>query len=244
MLTCGGKRYFTSSGASAKLYYHTSNLLCVLADIGDPCSRQTRRKPEAPAVTYATYRGSARIRQLLKNQSEIGIGEKSPENRIASTVKENGEVQTTLSVKSGCLIEENGRDEGEDHQDDGILNSSAVRVGSKQSGKAQHCSGRSKHERTAKASTSSAGSCHELDLRTAPALAATTVKRTYSLDSLLPFSSRNSGILANSTSQRTHSLKVSSANNLVGKEDGLLGEAGTPFQTDRNATSNFDEENY
>ncbi|KFO57442.1 hypothetical protein N302_03479, partial [Corvus brachyrhynchos] len=150
----------------------------------DPRSRQTRQKPEAPAVTYATYRGSARIRQLLKNQSETGKGEKSPENRNASAVKENGEVQTTLSVKSGCLIEENGRDEGKNHQDDGILNSSAVRVGSKQSGNAQHCLGRSKHERAAKATTLSTESCHELDLRNTPALAATTVKRTYSLDSL------------------------------------------------------------
>ncbi|XP_066423691.1 very large A-kinase anchor protein [Molothrus aeneus] len=206
--------------------------------------KQTRRKLEAPAVTYATYRGSARIRQLLRNQSETGKGEKSPENRNASTVKENGEVQTTLSVKSGCLIEENGRDEGKDHQDDAMLNSSAVRVGSKQSGKAQHCLGKSKHERTAKATTSSTESCHELHLRNAPTLGATKVKRTYSLDSLLPFSGRNSGILTNSTSQSTYSLKVSSANDLVGKEDGLPGEAETLFQTDKNATSKFDKENH
>nr|XP_054509077.1 very large A-kinase anchor protein [Agelaius phoeniceus] len=206
--------------------------------------KQTRRKLEAPAVTYATYRGSARIRQLLRNQSETGKGEKTPENRNASTVKENGEVQTALSVKSECLIEENGRDEGKDHQDDAMLNSSAVRVGSKQSGKAQHCLGRSKHEGTAKATTSSTESCHELHLRNAPTLAATKVKRTYSLDSLLPFSGRNSGILTNSTSQSTHSLKVSSANDLVGKEDGLPGEAETLFQTDKNATSKFDKENH
>lgn len=206
----------------------------------DPCSRQTRRKPEAPAVTYATYRGSARIRQLLRNQSESGKGEKGPENKDASTVKENGEVQTTLSVKSGCLIKENGKD----HQDDDILNSSEVRVGSKQSGKAQHCLGRSKQERTAKATHSSTESCHELHLRNTPALAGTKVKRTYSLDSLWPFSGRNSGILTNSTSQSTHSLKVCSANDLVGKEDGLPGKAETLFCTDKNATSNFDKENY
>lgn len=218
--------------------------MSVLADIDDPCSRQTRRKPEAPAVTYATYRGSARIRQLLKSQSEIGKGEKSPENRNVSTVKENGEVQTPLSVKSRCLIEENGKDEGKGHQDDAILNSSAVRVGSKQSGKTQHCLGRSKHERTAKATASSTESCHELDLRNTPALAVAKVKRTYSLDSLLSFSRRNSGILTNSTSQSTHSLKVSSANDLVGKEDGLPGEAEALFQKDKNATSDFDKENY
>ncbi|XP_059728043.1 very large A-kinase anchor protein isoform X3 [Haemorhous mexicanus] len=206
--------------------------------------KQTRRKPEAPAVTYATYRGSARIRQLLRNQSETGKGEKGPENRNASRVKENGEVQTTLSVKSGCLIEENGRDEREGHQDDAMLNSSAVRVGSKQFDKAQHCLSKGKRERTSKATASSTESCHELHLRNAPALVATKVKRTYSLDSLLPFSGRKSGILTNSTSQSTHSLQVSSANDLVGKEDGLPGEAETLFQTDRNATSNFDKENY
>ncbi|XP_014128938.2 very large A-kinase anchor protein isoform X1 [Zonotrichia albicollis] len=206
--------------------------------------KQTRRKPEAPAVTYATYRGSARIRQLLRNQAATGKGEKSPENRDASTVKGNGEVQTTLSVKSGCLIKENGRDEDNDHQDDAVLNSSAVRAGSKQFGKAQHCLGRSKHGRTAKATASSTESCHELHFRNSPALAATKVKRTFSLDSLLPFSGRNSGILSNSTSQSTHSLQVSSANDLFGKEDGLPGEAETLFQTDKNATSNFDKENY
>uniref|UniRef100_A0A8D2MQ63 Crystallin beta-gamma domain containing 3 n=1 Tax=Zonotrichia albicollis TaxID=44394 RepID=A0A8D2MQ63_ZONAL len=236
--------YFTSSTASAKLYFCASSSWSVLADVDDPCSRQTRRKPEAPAVTYATYRGSARIRQLLRNQAATGKGEKSPENRDASTVKGNGEVQTTLSVKSGCLIKENGRDEDNDHQDDAVLNSSAVRVGSKQFGKAQHCLGRSKHERTAKATASSTESCHELHFRNSPALAATKVKRTFSLDSLLPFSGRNSGILSNSTSQSTHSLQVSSANDLFGKEDGLPGEAETLLQTDKNAASNFDKENY
>ncbi|XP_005038925.2 PREDICTED: very large A-kinase anchor protein [Ficedula albicollis] len=197
--------------------------------------KQTRRKPEAPAVTYATYRGSARIRQLLRSQSESGKGEKGPENRNASAGRENGEVQTTLSVKSECLIKENGKH----HPDDDMLNSSAVRVGSKQSGKAQHCLGRSKQERTAKATASSTESCHELHLRNTPALAGTKVTRTYSLDSLLPFSGRSSGILTNSTS-----LKFSSANNLVGKEGGLVGGAETLFQTDKNATSNFDKESY
>lgn len=244
MLTCGGKQYFTSSTAGAKLYYQTSRLLSVLADIGASCSRQTRRKPEAPAVTYATYRGSARIRQLLRSQSEIAKGEKSPESRNASTVKENGEVQTTVSVKSGRLIEENGRDEGGDHQGDAVFNSSAIRVRSKESGKAQHCLGRSKRDRTPKATTSSTESCHELHLRNTPALAASKVKRTFSLDSLLPFIGRNSGILTNSTSQSTHSLKASSANDLVGKEDGLPGEAETLFQTDKKATSNFSKDNY
>ncbi|XP_039569080.1 very large A-kinase anchor protein [Passer montanus] len=206
--------------------------------------KQTRRKAEAPAVTYATYRGSARIRQLLRNQSETGKREKSPENGNVSTVKENGEVQTTLSLKSGCLIEENGRDEGKDHQDDAKLNFSALRVGSKQSGKAQHCLSRSKRERIAKAPASCTESCNELHLRNAPALAATKVKRTYSLDSLLPFSGRNSGILTNSTSQSTHSLQVSSANDLIGKDDDLPGETGALFQTDKNDTSNFDKEIY
>ncbi|KAM6211292.1 very large A-kinase anchor protein [Sarcoramphus papa] len=206
--------------------------------------KQMQRKPEAPAVTYATYRGSARIRQLLKSQSEMAEkGEESTENRNASMVKENGEIQTAVSPKSGHLIKENGEDEGKEHKDDAIVNSSVVKIGRKKSGKAQHYLGSSKHEITAKATTSSTESSHEIDLQHTPALAATKVKRTYSLDSLLSSSSRNSEILTNSTSQITSSLKMSSANDLIGKDDGLLGEAEALFQADKNATSNFDKEN-
>ncbi|KAM6284728.1 very large A-kinase anchor protein isoform 2-T3 [Spheniscus humboldti] len=207
--------------------------------------KRMQRKPEAPAVTYATYRGSARIRQLLKNQSEIaGKGEESTENRNGSMVKENGEIQTTVSLKSGHVIKENGDDEGKDHKDDVIVNSSAVKTGMKKSGKAQHCLGSSKHEITAKTTTSSIESSLEIDLKHTPALAATKVKRTYSLDSLLSSSSRNNEILTNSTSRITSSLNMSSAGDLVGKEVGLLGEAEAQFQADKNATSNFDKENH
>ncbi|KAJ7416484.1 hypothetical protein WISP_70881 [Willisornis vidua] len=200
---------------------------------------RSRQRAEPPAVTYATYRGSARIRQLLRSQSETtGKGEEGPENRNASAVKENGEIQRTPSVESGRLTEGNGRG-GKDHEDDVPLNPSAVRMGSKDSGKAQHCLGRSKHEIPTKATTSS---CHELDSRHSPALAATKVKRTRSLDSFLPFSSRNSEILTNSTAQMTHSLRVSSANGLVGREDGLPGGAGALLQTNKNATGNLDKE--
>ncbi|KFQ98503.1 hypothetical protein Y956_09505, partial [Nipponia nippon] len=150
----------------------------------DPCYRQMQQKPEAPAVTYATYRGSARIRQLLKNQSEISEkGEESTENRNGSMVKENGEIQTTVSPKSGHL-KENGEDEGKDYEDDVIVNSYAVKMGVKKSGKAQHCLGSSKREITANTTTSSTESSHEIDLKHTPALAATKVERTYSLDSL------------------------------------------------------------
>ncbi|KFW11974.1 hypothetical protein N326_13293, partial [Eurypyga helias] len=146
--------------------------------------RQMQRKPEAPAVTYATYRGSARIRQLLKNQSEMaGKGEENAENRNGSVVKENGESQTVCS-KSGHLIKENGDDESNDHDDDVVVNASAVKMGAKKSGKAHHCLGSSKQEIAAKTTTSSSESCKEVDLKNTPALAATKVKRTYSLDSL------------------------------------------------------------
>ncbi|KAM6144610.1 very large A-kinase anchor protein [Phoenicopterus ruber ruber] len=158
-------------------------------------------------------------------------------------VKENGEIQTTVSPKSGHLINEKGEDEGKGHEDDAIVNPSAVKMGRKKSGKAQHCLGSSKHEITAKGTTSSTESSHEIDLKHTPALAATKVKRTYSLDSLLSSSSRNSEILTHSTSQITSSLKTSSANDLVGKEDRLLGEAEALFQADKNATSNCDKEN-
>ncbi|KAM6099770.1 very large A-kinase anchor protein [Theristicus caerulescens] len=207
--------------------------------------KQMQQKPEAPAVTYATYRGSARIRQLLKNQSEMaGKGEESTENRNGSMVKESGEIQTTVFPKSGHLIKENGEDEGKEYEDDVIVNSYAVKMGTKKSGKAQHCLGSSKHEITAKTTTSSTESSHEIDLKYTPALAATKVKRMYSLDSLLSSSSRNNEILTSSTSQITHSLNMSSASDLVGKEVELLREAEAQFQAEKNATSNFNKENH
>ncbi|KFV02985.1 hypothetical protein N340_01538, partial [Tauraco erythrolophus] len=151
----------------------------------DPRYRQMQRKPEAPAVTYATYRGSARIRQLLKNQLEMAEkGEESTENRYASMVKENGEIQTTVSPKSGHLIKENGENAGKDHEDGVIVNSSAPKMETKKSDKAQHCLSSSKHKITAKATTSSTESSHEIDLKHTLGLAGTKVKRTYSLDSL------------------------------------------------------------
>ncbi|KFP39941.1 hypothetical protein N324_00430, partial [Chlamydotis macqueenii] len=144
--------------------------------------RQMQRKPEAPAVTYATYRGSARIRQLLKNQSEMAEkGKESTENRNASMIKENGEIQTTVSPKSGHFIKEN---EGKDYKNGVVVNSSAFKIETKKSGKTQHCLGSSKHEITAKATTSSTESSREIDLKHTPALAARKIKRTYSLDSL------------------------------------------------------------
>ncbi|XP_009465066.1 PREDICTED: beta/gamma crystallin domain-containing protein 3 [Nipponia nippon] len=206
--------------------------------------KQMQQKPEAPAVTYATYRGSARIRQLLKNQSEISEkGEESTENRNGSMVKENGEIQTTVSPKSGHL-KENGEDEGKDYEDDVIVNSYAVKMGVKKSGKAQHCLGSSKREITANTTTSSTESSHEIDLKHTPALAATKVERTYSLDSLLSSSSRNNEILTSSTSQIANSLNVSSVSDLVGKEVELLGEAVAQFQADKNGTCNFIKENH
>ncbi|XP_010295481.1 PREDICTED: beta/gamma crystallin domain-containing protein 3, partial [Phaethon lepturus] len=207
--------------------------------------KQMQRKPEAPAVTYATYRGSARIRQLLKNQSEMAKKEEeSTENRNDSVIKQNGEIQTTVSPKSRHLIKENGEDQGKDHEDDVTVNSSAVKMGMKKAGKAQHCLGSSKHEITVKTTTSFADLSCEVELKHMPALAATKVKRTCSLDSLLLSRSRNSEILTNSTSQITHSLNMSSASDLVGKEVGLLGEAEAQFQADKNATSNFDKEEH
>nr|XP_013805463.1 PREDICTED: very large A-kinase anchor protein [Apteryx mantelli mantelli] len=204
--------------------------------------KQIQQKPESPAVTYATYRGSARIRQLLKNQSEMAArGEESTENRNASFVKENGEIRMTVSSKSGLLLKENGKDEDKDNEDDVAVNSSTIKKELKKSGKAQHCLGSSKHEITANTLASSTDSSSEVDLKHAPTLDTTRVKRTYSLDSLLS-SSRNSEILISPTCQSTDSITVSPANHLVEKEVGMLGESEAQFQTDENATSNVNKE--
>ncbi|XP_021257436.1 very large A-kinase anchor protein isoform X3 [Numida meleagris] len=204
--------------------------------------KQIQRKPQAPAVTYATYRGSARIRQLLKSQSEMTEkGEESTENRNASVIKENGEIRTVVSPTSEHLTKENGNDEGEDHEDDDIVNSSTVKMELKKSGEAQLYLGSNKHETTPNASASSTGSSSEVELKHTPVLEATEVKRTYSQDSLLS-SSRNSEIPTNSTHQITNSLKMSAVDSLFGKEYVLLGEGEAPFQMDKSATSNCEKE--
>ncbi|XP_009987907.1 PREDICTED: beta/gamma crystallin domain-containing protein 3 [Tauraco erythrolophus] len=171
-------------------------------------------------------------------------GEESTENRYASMVKENGEIQTTVSPKSGHLIKENGENAGKDHEDGVIVNSSAPKMETKKSDKAQHCLSSSKHKITAKATTSSTESSHEIDLKHTLGLAGTKVKRTYSLDSLLSSSNRTSEILTNSTSQFTSSREMSSANDLAGKEVGLVGEAELLLQAEQNATSNFEKDNH
>uniref|UniRef100_A0A8B9DQD5 Crystallin beta-gamma domain containing 3 n=1 Tax=Anser cygnoides TaxID=8845 RepID=A0A8B9DQD5_ANSCY len=232
------------SAFCVNLYYYHTSYLCILSYVDNdaPCYRKTQQKPQAPAVTYATYRGSARIRQLMKNQSETAEkGEESTENGNASMVKENGEMQPTVSPKLGHLIKENGEVEDKDHKVDVIVNSSEVKMELKKSGKTQHCLGSNRHEITPNASASPTESSDEVDLRHTPALEATKVKRAYSLDSLLS-SSRDGEILTNSTSQITSSLKMGSVDKLIGKEGGLLREAEVLFQMDKNATSNSDKE--
>ncbi|OXB70137.1 UNVERIFIED_CONTAM: hypothetical protein H355_016373, partial [Colinus virginianus] len=203
---------------------------------------QIQRKPQAPAITYATYRGSARIRQLLKSQSEMTEkGEESTENRNASVVKENGEIQTAVSLKSEHLTKENEEDEGKDREEDVIVNSSTVKMELKKSGEAQHYLDSNKHEITPNASVSSTGSPSEVDLKHTPTLEVDKVKRTYSQDSLL-VSSRNSEIPTNSTHQIASALKMSAVDSSFGKEYVLLGEAECSFVMDKNAASNCEKE--
>uniref|UniRef100_A0A803YJA0 Uncharacterized protein n=1 Tax=Meleagris gallopavo TaxID=9103 RepID=A0A803YJA0_MELGA len=202
--------------------------------------KQIQRKPQAPAVTYATYRGSARIRQLLKSQSEkTEEGEESTENRNASVIKENGEIQTVVTPKSEHLTKENGEDDDKDHEDDVIVNSSTVKMELKKSGEAQHYLHSNKHEIMPNASASPTGSSSGVDLKHTPALEANKVKRTYSQDSLLS-SSRNIEIATNSTHQINNA--PSAVDSLFGKEYVLLGETEAQFQMNKNATSNCENE--
>ncbi|OXB53442.1 hypothetical protein ASZ78_013504, partial [Callipepla squamata] len=223
--------------------YH-NNYLHVLsyANNNAHCYRQIQQKPQAPAITYATYRGSARIRQLLKSQSEMTEkGEESTENRNASVVKENGEIQTVVSSKSEHLTKENEEDEGKDHEEDVIVNSSTVKMELKKPGGAQHYLDSNKHEITPNASASSTGLPSEVDLKHTPTLEADKVKRTYSQDSLL-VSSRNSEIPTNSTHQIANALKMSAVDSSFGKEYVLLGEAECSSVMDKNAASNCEKE--
>ncbi|XP_010212084.1 PREDICTED: beta/gamma crystallin domain-containing protein 3 [Tinamus guttatus] len=156
-----------------------------------------------------------------------------------ATYRENGEIQMTVSSKSGHLFKENGEVEGKDNEDHNTVNSSTINTELR---KSPHCLGGIKCEITANTSASSTDLSSEVDLKHAPALHTTRVKRTYSLDSLLS-SSRNREILMNPTCQTTDSIAMNPANCLVEKV-GMPGEAHARFQADENDTSNIDKKNH
>ncbi|XP_077198347.1 very large A-kinase anchor protein [Paroedura picta] len=73
-------------------------------------SKKTDCELGTPAVTYATYRGSARIKQLLKKQVELEQEKEAPTSSISSTPKNNETVDLpeleSTARKAGLSLKE------------------------------------------------------------------------------------------------------------------------------------------
>uniref|UniRef100_A0A674K5N4 Crystallin beta-gamma domain containing 3 n=1 Tax=Terrapene triunguis TaxID=2587831 RepID=A0A674K5N4_9SAUR len=220
-------------------------------------SLQTECKPDAPAVTYATYRGSVRIKQLLKKQAEEALRrEENTEGKHIFTVTGNGEVQTAILPNSpsnvrveitGHPSKENQKDDAKDGKENVEANLSAVKMELKKADVAKDILDSSEHgtiENTSASSTetnSNSNHIGELDLfvslNHAPVSDTPEVNRTHFLDSVL--SARDN---SSSNYQIMDSLKTNSGNNsLAEKGERTLEETEVQFQSDNNATFSFDK---
>uniref|UniRef100_A0A8C3H8D3 Crystallin beta-gamma domain containing 3 n=1 Tax=Chrysemys picta bellii TaxID=8478 RepID=A0A8C3H8D3_CHRPI len=218
---------------------------------------QTECKPDAPAVTYATYRGSVRIKQLLKKQAEEALRrEENTEGKHIFTVTGNGEVQTAILPNSPSNVsveitehmsKENQKDDAKDGKENVEANLSAVKMELKKTDVAKDILDSSEHgtiENTSASSTeTNSNSSHigELDLfvslNHAPVSDTPEVNRTHFLDSVL--SARDN---SSSNYQIMDSLKTNSGNNsLAEKGERTLEETEAQFQSDNNATFSFDK---
>ncbi|XP_034647334.1 very large A-kinase anchor protein isoform X3 [Trachemys scripta elegans] len=218
---------------------------------------QTECKPDAPAITYATYRGSVRIKQLLKKQAEEALRrEENTEGKHIFTVTGNGEVQTAILPNSPSNVsveitehmsKENQKDDAKDGKENVEANLSAVKMELKKTDVAKDILDSSEHGTTENTSASStetnSNSNHigELDLfvslNHAPVSDTPEVNRTHFLDSVL--SARDN---SSSNYQIMDSLKTNSGNNsLAEKGERTLEETEAQFQSDNNATFSFDK---
>ncbi|CAM4423703.1 very large A-kinase anchor protein isoform X1 [Caretta caretta] len=214
-------------------------------------------KPDAPAVTYATYRGSVRIKQLLKKQAEEALRrEKNTEGKHIFTVTGNGEIQTAVLPNSpsnvrveitGPPSKENQKDHAKDGKENVKANLSAVKTELKKTDDAKDILDSSEHgtiENTSASSTetnSNSNHIGELDLfvslNHAPVSDTPEVNRTHFLGSVL--SARDN---SSSNYQLMDSVKTNSGNNrLAEKGARTLEETEAQFQSDNNATFSFDK---
>ncbi|XP_025053970.1 LOW QUALITY PROTEIN: very large A-kinase anchor protein, partial [Alligator sinensis] len=218
--------------------------------------RQTECKLDPPAVTYATYRGSARIRQLLKNQGEQ-IREKSTESKNNFTVIENGEIQTSIprnspsTIKtetSDHVLKENQTDHAKDSKDDGRTNPFVVKIEQKKTGAVKDVLDSSIHGITAAklACPTEMDTSRESHwrIRSVSFFKFRTVSdtlnahQTHLLAGVLS-SRSNTELPANTNSQATDSNKKTSANKLVEKGEITLEEIKTQFQSENEAIFSF-----
>ncbi|XP_030437259.1 very large A-kinase anchor protein isoform X1 [Gopherus evgoodei] len=218
---------------------------------------QTECKPDAPAVTYATYRGSVRIKQLLKKQAEEALRrEENTEGKHIFTVTGNGEVQTAVLPNSPSSVrveitghpsKENQKDDAKNGKENVKANLSAVKMELKKTDVAKDILDSSEHGTIENASASStetnSNSNHigELDLfvslNHAPVSDTPEVNRTHFLDTVLSVRDNRS-----SNYQIMDSVKTKSGNNRLEKRERTLEETEAQFQSDNNATFSFDKE--
>ncbi|XP_067402360.1 very large A-kinase anchor protein isoform X2 [Emydura macquarii macquarii] len=245
-----------------------------LANIGEVGSQDLQRgqeqsadavtqiecKPEAPAVTYATYRGSLRIQQLLKKQAEVALREENTEGKHIFTVPESGEVQSGILPNStsnvrkeitGHLLKENQKDDTKDSKEDDKANLSVVKMELKKTVVAKDILDSHEHGTLANTSASSTETdsnrnhIGELDLfvslNHAPVSDTPEINRTHFLDSVLSARDNNE-IPASSNYQFMDSVKTNSGNNrLAEKGERTLEGTEAQSQSDNNATFSFDK---
>ncbi|XP_074854409.1 very large A-kinase anchor protein [Carettochelys insculpta] len=217
---------------------------------------QMECKPDAPAITYATYRGSVRIKQLLKKQTEEALREENIEDKNIFVVG-NGEVQSALLPNSpsdariaitGHLAKENQKKGAKGDKENVKTNLSAVKMELKKADVTKDNMDGSENGTAANTSVISTqtnanrNQIGELDLSVSlnHALISDTaeVNRTHVLDLVSP-ARDNSEISTSFSYQIMDSLKTDFGNNrLAGNGEGT--SEGTQFQSDDDISS-FDK---
>nr|XP_006124273.1 very large A-kinase anchor protein-like [Pelodiscus sinensis] len=218
---------------------------------------QSEREPEAPAITYATYRGSVRIKQLLKKQAEEVLkSEENTESECIFTVTGNEEAQTATLPNSASnvrieitrhLSKENQKDDAKDGKGNVKANLSAVKMELEKPDVAKDILDSSEHGTSAytfaKTTETNSNRNHigELDLlislNHAPLSDALEVNRVHLLHSVL--SARDNSEISASSSYQT----LESGNNrLAEKAARTSEETEAQFPSDNNAISSFDKE--
>ncbi|XP_061484018.1 very large A-kinase anchor protein isoform X2 [Rhineura floridana] len=113
-------------------------------------SKKAECELEAPAVTYATYRGSARIKQLLKKQAELEQEKQTSTSTNNSAVKNKENCTVTLpnsettATKTGFSLKNSSESETKDYKRDSQVNIFLAEVDSE--GNAQDVQGSSEHK--------------------------------------------------------------------------------------------------
>ncbi|XP_048348718.1 very large A-kinase anchor protein [Sphaerodactylus townsendi] len=129
-------------GVSAKVEGNTCSDLQDLQEAQEKAaevSKKTDCELGAPAVTYATYRGSARIKQLLKKQAELEQKKEAPTSTNSSTAKNNQPADLreseSTATEAGLSLKEKSESETKDDKKIAQMDTSLAMIGLKNSAK-------------------------------------------------------------------------------------------------------------